>query len=158
MFRIAVVLLLAASLGGCLAQLSGDHYGRHEARVPQEVTYGSITALRLVTIEGTKSQIGPIIGAIIGGIAFEEVGDGRGGRLMKVVGATLGGVAGGTVEEGVTRRQGVEISVRLTDGDELAVVQEVDPDVDLRLGDPVRVLFLDGYARIVPETEYAAID
>lgn len=150
MYRTLIVLLLAASLSGCLARLTGDHYGRHEARVPQQVTYGTIEELRLVTIEGTKSQVGPIIGAIIGGRAFEEVGDGRGRRIMKVVGATAGGVAGAAVEEGATRRQGVEITVLLRDGDEIAVVQEIDPKTDFRVGDPVRVLFLDGYARITP--------
>ncbi|MDH3588835.1 MAG: hypothetical protein OEQ74_05470 [Gammaproteobacteria bacterium] len=151
MFRILITLMLATALSGCLAKMTGDHYGRHEARVPQQVTYGTVEELRLVTIEGTKSRIGPIIGAIIGGRAFEDVGDGTGGEVMEVVGAVAGGVAGAAVEEGVTRRQGVEITVMLRDGDEIAVVQEIDPKTDFRIGDPVRVLFLDGYARITPK-------
>ncbi|MBT8135700.1 MAG: hypothetical protein KJO54_01670 [Gammaproteobacteria bacterium] len=152
MYRFLIILLLAAGLSGCLARLTGDHYGRHEARVPQQVTYGTIEELRLVSIEGTKSRIGPLIGAIIGGTAFEEVGDGRGRKVMKVVGASVGGVAGAAVEEGVTRRKGVEITVTLRDGDTIAVVQEIDPKTDFRVGDSVRVLFLDGYARITPRS------
>ena len=150
MFRILIAMLVAATLSGCLAKLTGDHYGRHEARVPQQVTYGTVEELRLVTIEGTKSLVGPAIGGIIGGRAFEKVGDGTGRDIMEVVGAAAGAAAGAAVEEGATRRQGVEITVTLADGDTIAVVQEIDPKADLRVGDRVRVLFLDGYARITP--------
>ncbi|MDH3647356.1 MAG: hypothetical protein OER80_11335 [Gammaproteobacteria bacterium] len=151
MFRLVITVLVAATLSGCLAKLTGDHYGRHEARVPQKVTYGTVERLRLVQIEGTKSRIGPIIGAIIGGEVFKDVGDGHGGHIMETVGAAAGGVAGAAAEEGVTRRGGVEISVMLRNGDEIAVVQEIDPRVDFRVGDNVRVLFLDGYSRVVPD-------
>lgn len=151
MYRILIALLFSATLGGCLSQLTGDSYSRSEARVAQEVVYGTVESLRLVKIEGTKSQIGPIIGAIIGGRAFEDVGDGRGGRIVEVVGAAAGGVAGAAVEEAATRTDGVEISVLLQDGDEIAIVQAIDPNADFRIGDPVRVLFMRGTARVVPK-------
>jgi len=152
MYRILIALLLTATLTGCLSQLTGDSYGRHEARVAQEVVYGNVESLRLVKIEGTKSRIGPLIGAIIGGRAFERDGRGRGDRVVEAVGAAAGGVAGAAVEEGVTRQDGVEISVLLSDGDEIAVVQAIDPKADFRIGDKVRVLFMRGTARVVPTT------
>lgn len=148
--RLLVVLLLTAAFSGCLAQLTGDHYRRHEARVPQQVTYGKVAELRMVVIEGTKSRVGPAVGAIIGGVAGREVGDGRGRDLGRVAGATAGGVAGAAVEEVATRRQGIEITVHLRDGDTIAVVQQIDPKADFRVGDEVKVLFLNGDARVVP--------
>ncbi len=152
MYKILITALVAATLSGCLAKLTGDTYSREEARVPQRVAYGTVESLRLVKIEGSKSRIGPIIGAIIGGRAFENVGDGRGEEVMEVVGAAAGGAAGAAIEEGVTRQDGVEITVLMSDGDEIAVVQAIDPNADFRIGDDVRVLFLRGSARIVPRT------
>ena len=150
MYKILMALLLVATLSGCLAKLTGDTYGRHEARVPQKVSYGTVEHLRLVKIEGSKSRVGPIVGAIIGGRAFENVGDGRGGRIVEVAGAAAGGVAGAAVEEVATRLDGVEISVMMRDGKEIAVVQAIDPKADFRVGDNVRVLFMRGTARVVP--------
>ena len=152
MYKILITVLMAAALSGCLAKLTGDTYSRQEARVPQKVSYGTVESLRLVKIEGSKSRIGPIIGAIIGGRAVQNVGDGRGEQVMEVVGAAAGGVAGAAVEEGVTRQDGVEITVLMRNGDEIAVVQAIDPKADFRIGDPVRVLFLRGSARVVPRT------
>ncbi len=147
---IILAIVTATLLGGCLARYTGDHYSRGEARAVQNVDYGTIEELRLVTIEGTKSRVGPVVGAIIGGVAGREIGDGRGSDIGKTVGAVGGGVAGAAVEEGVTRRQGVEITVTLRSGKTIAVVQQIDPEVDLRVGDSVKVLFLGGDARIVP--------
>ncbi|MBT8130719.1 MAG: hypothetical protein KJO35_00490 [Gammaproteobacteria bacterium] len=151
MLRITLALVLALSLSSCMSRLTGDHYGRDDARVVQKVSYGTVERLRLVQIEGTKSRVGPIIGAIIGGRAFDDVGDGRGERIMEVVGAAAGGAAGAAVEEGVTRRGGVEISVLLRNGDEIAIVQQIDPKADFRIGDRVRVLSSRGQSRVVPD-------
>lgn len=147
-----LLLLLAALtlLPGCLPRYTGDHYSRSEARAVQQVSHGTIEELRLVVIEGTKTRLGPAVGAIIGGIAGREIGDGRGRDVGKVVGAVGGGAAGAVAEEAITRKQGVEITVTLANGNTIAVVQEVDPTVDLRVGDRVKVLRSNGKARIIP--------
>lgn len=149
--RIFLILIAVALFSGCLPRYTGDHYSRAEARNVQQVSYGTIDELRLVVIEGTKTQIGPAVGAIIGGIAGRELGDGRGRDVGKVVGAVGGGAAGAVAEEALTRRQGVEITVTMRNGSTIAVVQEIDPKVDLHVGDRVKVLRSNGKARIIPQ-------
>jgi outer membrane lipoprotein SlyB len=49
-------------------------------------------------------------------------------------------LAGAAVEEGVTRKPGVEITVRLDNGGSLAVVQETVENEMFRVGSRVKVL------------------
>ena len=98
-------------LGGCASGLTGDTYSRDEARAPQTVRMGTVESVRPVQIEGTKTIIGPAAGAAVGGIAGSSVGGGRGSMIAGVIGAVAGGMAGAATEEGVTRSQGVEVTV-----------------------------------------------
>jgi outer membrane lipoprotein SlyB len=99
-------------------------------------------------IEGTKSAAGTLAGGAVGGIAGSSVGGGKGSQIAAVVGAVAGGVAGSAAEEGLTRRQGIDITVRLDSGELISVVQELAPESSFRVGDRVRVLTLDGETRI----------
>ncbi|GAA5175887.1 glycine zipper 2TM domain-containing protein [Niveibacterium umoris] len=139
---------LCVALGGCMSTLSGDSYSRDEARRIQTVEYGEIVALRPVVLEGTKSPIGAIAGAAIGGIAGSTVGAGKGSDIAAVVGAVAGGVAGSAIEESATRKQGVEITLKMARGDTIAVVQEASPQDDFRIGDKVRLLSSGGTHRV----------
>ena len=58
-----------------------------------------------------------------------------------------GGLAGAAIEEGVTRRQGVEVTVRLDNGSYLAVVQE-DEGEQFQPGEQVRLLRDGGSTRV----------
>lgn len=136
-------------LSGCASQLTGETYSRDEARRPQIVRTGVVDAVRPVQIEGSKTVIGPAAGAAVGGVAGSGVGGGRGSAIATVIGAVAGGMAGAAAEEGITRRQGVEITVREDDGTTRAYVQQVSPDVTFRPGDRVRVQTLTGQTRVV---------
>jgi outer membrane lipoprotein SlyB len=133
---------------GCQSTLTGESYSRSEARKQQQVQYGTVEYLRPVKIEGTKTPIGAGAGAAVGGIAGSGVGSGKGAAVASVVGAVAGGVAGAAAEEQVTKRQGVEITVRLDNKQLIAVVQEVAPGVSFHVGDRVRVLTVNGTTRI----------
>ena len=133
---------------GCQSTLTGESYSRGEARKAQQVQYGTVEHLRPVAIEGTKTPIGAGAGAAVGGIAGSSVGGGKGAAVASVVGAVAGGVAGAAVEEQATKRQGVEITVRLDNNQTIAVVQQVAPGVSFQVGDRVRVLTLNGTTRI----------
>jgi len=139
------LLVLAA---GCQSTLTGESYSRSEARKAQEVQYGTVEYLRPVAIEGTKTPVGAGAGAAVGGIAGSSVGSGKGAAVASVLGAVAGGVAGAAVEEQTTKRQGVEITVRLDNNQIIAVVQEVSPSVSYHVGDRVRVLTVNGTTRI----------
>jgi len=133
---------------GCASKLTGESFSREEARTPQRVEIGTVEGVRDVIIEGTKSQIGAGAGTIIGAIAGSTVGEGKGSKIASVLGAVAGGMAGAAAEEGITRVQGVEITVRLESGKIIAVVQEAVPDETYAVGDKVRVLTVHGNTRV----------
>lgn len=141
-------VLLLISLAGCQSSLTGDSYSRSEARKMQRVEYGIVEYLRPVKIEGTKTPIGSATGAAVGGVAASTIGSGKGRTIATVLGAVAGGVAGAAVEESVTRRQGVEITVRKDNSELISVVQEVSSSVPFYVGDRVRILTINGTVRI----------
>lgn len=138
----AVVLLL----GGCASSLTGDSYSRGEARSETTIRKGVVESVRYVKLEGTKSGIGAVAGGAVGGIAGSGVGSGRGSSIASVLGAVAGGLVGAAAEEGVTRQQGIEITVQLDDGSLLAVVQAADEE--FVPGEQIRLLRTGGTTRV----------
>ncbi len=147
---VLVVAFTTMSLlrGGCASCLTGDSYSRDEARRVQTVRMGTIEALRPVKIEGTKTPIGGGAGAVVGGVAGSAIGGGRGSIVAAVIGAVAGGLAGSAAEEGITRTQGVEITVREDDGSTRAYVQAVQENEIFRVGERVRIMTVDGTSRV----------
>ena len=145
---VASFTTMALLLGGCTSNLTGDSYSRDEARRVQTVRMGTIESLRPVKIEGTKTPIGGGAGAIVGGVAGSAVGGGRGSIVAAVIGAVAGGLAGSAAEEGLTRTQGVEITVREDDGSMRAYVQQVQENEIFRVGERVRIMTVDGTSRV----------
>ena len=144
----ATVVALSLALGGCASSLTGDTYSRDEARKVQTVRMGTIEMLRPVKIEGTKTPIGAGAGAVIGGVAGSGVGGGRGSAVAAVIGAVAGGLLGAATEEGLTRTQGEEITVREDDGSLRAYVQAVQENEIFRVGERVRIMTVDGTSRV----------
>ncbi|MFJ4432172.1 glycine zipper 2TM domain-containing protein [Pseudomonas sp. NPDC089395] len=145
---VATFTTMSLLLGGCASSLTGDSYSRDEARRVQTVRMGTIEALRPVKIEGTKTPIGGGAGAIVGGVAGSAVGGGRGSIVAAVIGAVAGGLAGSAAEEGLTRTQGVELTVREDDGSMRAYVQAVQENEVFRVGERVRIMTVDGTSRV----------
>lgn len=141
-----LVTSIVALLGACASSNSGSVYSREEARKVQTVKTGVVESVRQVKLEGTKTPVGTVAGAAVGGIAGNSIGGGRGQAIATVLGAVAGGVAGAAVEEGVTRKDGIEITVKLDSGSMIAVVQEADEQFNP--GDKVRVLEHGGTTRV----------
>ena len=147
--RVYQLVLLTAGiigLGGCASGMGGKNYTRAQARTVQEVEMGRVESVREVRIEGTKTPIGAGAGAVVGGVAGSTMGGGRGSVVGAAVGAVLGGLGGAAAEEGITRKRGVEITVRLDAGRTIAVTQAADEA--FREGDRVRVLTGGGVTRV----------
>jgi len=136
--KIVAVVLLAAVTAGCAQGLGGGAYSRDEARREQNVRMGIVESVRPVQIEGTRTGVGPAAGAVVGGVAGSTIGGGRGSAVAAVLGAVAGGVAGQALEQGTTRKNGVEVTVKLNSGALVAIVQEADET--FRAGDRVRIL------------------
>jgi len=71
-------------------------------------------------------------------------------RPVKIGGTKtpIGRGAGSAAEEGITRTQGVEITVREDDGSMRAYVQSVQENEIFRVGDRVRIMTVDGTSRV----------
>lgn len=136
---VILVSVAALTLAGCASGLGAGTYERTEARRAMTVQYGTVESVRAVRLEGSNTPVGTVAGAAIGGIAGSNIGGGRGQVVATILGAVAGGVAGAAIEEGVTRQRGIEVTVRLTNGQLLAVVQG-DEGEQFRPGEQVRVL------------------
>ncbi len=137
--NLTLALLAAVSVAGCASGLGGGDYERAEARRVMNVRMGVVESVRLVKLEGTKSPVGTLGGAAVGGIAGSTVGGGKGSAIAAVVGAVVGGIAGSAAEEGITRKQGVEVTVKMDNGEMLAIIQE-DGGEGFKPGERVRLL------------------
>jgi outer membrane lipoprotein SlyB len=144
--QLLAVILLSALLAACASSNSGSVYSRDEARKVQTVRTGVVESVRQVQIEGTKTPVGAAAGAAVGGIAGSTVGNDTTGAVVAVIGAVVGGLAGAAAEEGITRKDGLEITVKLDGGGLIAVVQEADDPFNA--GDKVRLIENNGTTRV----------
>jgi outer membrane lipoprotein SlyB len=138
----------AVLLSGCVSQKTGDVYTRDEALREQSVRRATVESVRPVTLQGTRSGVGAVAGGAAGGIAGSSVGEGKTSAVAGVLGALGGGLAGHALEEGATRKSAVEITVRLENGEQRAVVQ--DDKERFVAGQKVRLLTQNGVTRVSP--------
>jgi outer membrane lipoprotein SlyB len=157
MRRIALLpaLLLPLLLAACAtgpgysgrSASSSIEYGQQDAMNVQNVYYGRVMAVRPVEIQRQNGPgLGAVLGAVIGGVVGNQIGSGSGRTLATVGGAVAGGFAGNGIQNANARRAALEITVRLDDGHDVAVVQ--DADVPFYPGDRVRVLGYGQNARV----------
>lgn len=143
MRKIALIIFAFASvlLTGCAvtSPLTGASYGRTDVRVEQRVRLGTVFSVREVDIEGSGT-VGTIAGGLLGGIAGNSMGGGSGKKLLTVLGALGGAVAGNAIEKGATELKGVEITIRLENGELVAITQGQDARQVFRKGDQVRIV------------------
>lgn len=144
--RLIAIGLLSVFLAACASSNSGSVYSREEARKVQTVRTGTVESVRQVKLEGTKTPIGTVAGGAIGGIAGSSVGGGRGSTIAAVLGAVVGGIAGSAAEEMATRKDALEITVKLDGGGLLAIVQEADEPFSA--GQRVRLIENGGTTRV----------
>ncbi len=144
------MVLVSALVAGCATgSNSASVYGSGQAQREQVVRYGTITSIAPVTIDRGQTGVGTAGGAVIGGVAGSSIGGGRGQIISSVLGAIVGGVAGQAVEGGVSKRQGVELTVRYDSGEVRSIVQE--DDTAFRVGDRVRIVSGSGTTRVLPQ-------
>jgi outer membrane lipoprotein SlyB len=144
---IAGAIVASAVLSGCASTSSGSVYSGGQARQEQTVRMGVVESVRQVSIEGSKSGVGAVAGGMVGGVAGSNIGGGsRGSAIGSILGAVAGGVAGNAIEQGTTKKQGLEITVKLDNGELRAITQEADEA--FRPGERVRLLSGGGVTRV----------
>jgi len=150
MAKLITALMMALVLLGCASSLDDKTYSRDQARRVQQVQFGTVEAITDVVIEGNRSGISKVAGAVVGGIAGSGAGGGTGQDLTTALGAIAGALAGEAIEEGMTRANGLDITVRMDRGELISIVQERAEDDRFRVGDRVRILKIDGSTRVSP--------
>jgi outer membrane lipoprotein SlyB len=138
--RALIVVALAAILTACATPpRSASVYRSYQTQNEQIVRMGQVESVREVTIANRDSGTGTVAGAALGGLAAgSNVGNGNGSVAAGILGAVAGGMIGQRVEANMNNRKGVEITVRLDNGELRAITQEADEL--FRPGDRVRLL------------------
>lgn len=148
-FRITLLAAVAAGtlLAGCAGpSSSGSVYSSRQTRGEQTVRMGVVESVRHVMIEGEKGPVGAIAGGAVGGVAGSNIGGGKGSTIGSILGAVAGGVAGNMIERKVTEKKGLEITVKLDNGELRAITQEADEE--FKPGERVRLLSGSGITRV----------
>lgn len=143
---LATLLPLTASAAD---STSAHRYGTSEALSVQSARLGEVLMVRSVDIKSDKRvNAGSAMGAAAGyGAALEVKGNYR--SAARVAGGVIGGVAGTAIQNGISKRRGVEIYVRdLESGKVQAIVQSAD--LLVRTGDKVFLTGKGSKTRVVP--------
>lgn len=127
---------------------SADSYTTYQSQREQTVRLATVESVRGVTIgQGQTSGLGLIGGGAVGAVAGSAIGGGRGSLLTGIIGGIAGAVAGNAIEKGAGTSNGVEITVRLDNGDLRAITQSASGEM-FRAGDRVRLLTSGGITRV----------
>lgn len=151
--RVAAVMLVAASLSvlaGCANEsASSSVYTYGQAQREQIVRTGTVVAVRNVVIEkGQTTGFGGLAGGAVGGVAGSTIGRGTGSVLGAVGGAIAGALVGNAIENQAGKTQGLEITVRLDNGETRVIAQAADTPISV--GQHVRLISGNGPTRVVP--------
>ncbi|UDG76297.1 glycine zipper 2TM domain-containing protein [Achromobacter sp. 77] len=147
---VAAVVTSMAVLGGCANRsASSGVYSYDQAQREQIVRTGTVTGVRPIVIQNDKSSgVGMVAGGALGGVAGNAIGGGTGRTIATVGGVILGALAGNAVENRAQTNSGLEITVRLDNGETRVVAQEAD--VPVSVGQRVQVISGAGPTRVTP--------
>ncbi|WP_247422470.1 hypothetical protein [Ralstonia pseudosolanacearum] len=148
--RIGAAALLLAALGlqGCATgSNSNSAYTSYQAQREQTVRFCTVESVRNVVIDREQTGVGTLAGGAVGGIgSAAAIGRGNGSVAAGILGAIAGGIAGSAIEGQVNKRPGLEITVKLDNGEYRAITQEADEA--FRPGERVRLLSSGGVTRV----------
>lgn len=148
-----VTIISISILTGCVTPDSANIYSKNEMRRIATVRSGVIEQIRPVKMEDSKG-IGSVSGVLIGGIsAGSSIGQGSGSTIAGIAGALLGGLLGDKIERGITRKDVLEIIVRLNSGERIVIVE--DADIALHPGQTVDIIDSGKVVRVVPSAQPA---
>ncbi|WP_250516215.1 glycine zipper 2TM domain-containing protein [Caballeronia sp. INDeC2] len=147
----ALAVACTVALSGCASMgSSADVYNSMQTQHEETVRMATVESVRGVTIEnnnGESSPLGALGGGLLGAVAGSAVGRGHGSLLAGVIGGLAGAVAGDQVQDHLERQKGLEITVRLDNGDLRAITQSADGQM-FYAGQRVRLLSSGGITRV----------
>lgn len=148
-FALSAVVLVS----GCAKpSASANVYNYNQTQRDQIVRNGTVINVRPITIQSDQtSGGGAIAGGAVGGVAGSAIGGGTGRTLAIIGGAILGALAGNVIEDKIDKKDGLEISVRLDNGETRVIAQEAD--LPIMMNQRVQVISGAGPTRVVPLTQ-----
>ena len=149
----AFALSAVALVSGCAKpSASANVYNYNQTQRDQIVRNGTVINVRPITIQSEQSSgAGAIAGGAVGGVAGSAIGGGTGRTLAIIGGAILGALAGNAIEDKMDKKDGLEISVRLDNGETRVIAQEAD--LPIMMNQRVQVVSGAGPTRVVPLTQ-----
>ncbi|KWC33285.1 hypothetical protein WL48_20165 [Burkholderia ubonensis] len=155
---LTAMLAATLTLAGCFTPPgSADVYSVGQAQREQTVRMGTVESVRAVRIqsEGGGSAIGTLGGGALGtlgggalgAVAGSAIGGGKGSIITAIAGGLAGAVAGNAIGENLSTANGVEITVRLDNGDLRSITQAASGEA-FRAGERVRLLSSGGVTRV----------
>jgi len=145
--HIAVVVAFAAALGAC-ASSSPDVIKRGDAQRMAQVEDGVVLSVRPVTIDGSQSGAGAVVGGVVGAIGgYGGSGVQREAQVLGVLAGVAGAAAGNMIERYASRDDALEILVQLKGGERRAIVQAKGTE-KLEAGDSVIIVTTGGKVRV----------
>lgn len=154
-FLVCSVLMLPFGMASA-SDTSSKHYGRQGALRAHDVQTGTVVMVRRVSIDNrSKANAGTAIGAVVGYGAARQVKNRDVRSATRIAGGVIGGVAGGSLYSRMSRREGIEVFVRIVGKrgqlQMISVVQ--DDDGPVAVGDDVLLVGTGRDMRVVPAND-----
>jgi outer membrane lipoprotein SlyB len=145
----ALAVACTVGMSGCASMgSSADVYDSMQTQREQTIRMATVESVRPVTIDENQSApLGAIGGGLLGAVAGSAIGGGHGSLLSGVIGGIAGAVAGDQVQDRMEKQRGLEITVRLDNGDLRAITQAADGQM-FYAGQRVRLLSSGGITRV----------
>jgi outer membrane lipoprotein SlyB len=122
-------------------------YAKSSVNQAMVVKKGVITSIKQVEInnDGVGNGLGVALGTVAGGVVGNKVGGGTGKAIATAAGAIAGGVMGGMAGDQLDARYGVEVVVKLDNGNSVATVLPANGALSaLGRGQAVNVIYSGG--------------
>lgn len=146
MYKVIGLCLLFA----LLTPNAHGQYERNKAVAVEKVLFGSVVSARNISQQeliADKNQGWKVFGgALLGGVIGNQFGGGSGRDIATILGAVIGGSVANNRQNEYTERtiNLVEVMIKVEQGSEYMVIQDYDPNMILRKGDAVRLVYLEG--------------
>ncbi len=146
---VTIAVIAAIFATGCETPYSANTYNANRTGITQNVSYGVITNIRPVEIQAQNNvPYGAVAGAVLGGVLGHAVGGGTGKKLATVGGVVAGGLAGNAIQTQSNKTHGMEVEIRLDNGQTIANVQQADNT--FQVGSRVRIVDAGGRITVSP--------
>jgi len=150
--KIIILLFLSIMLVACSsAPVSENRAGTIKREEDKQMQMGVVTHVKQVSIVGKSSHIGHSAGRTVGSIAGGAAGSGYGSVAGSIAGAFIGGILGSSADKGLQKKPGLEVTVRLTNAEEVTVTQLAE--TSFKAGDLVHLEMMNGKAQVVHQSE-----